>query len=340
MFKKAKTLLLGALVLPAMFAVGCGDDHTHTLTKTDAVANTCTTAGNSAYYTCECGEYFSDAEGKNAIEKDSWILSATGHIDENEDSICDTCRNGEAVRIGDNSYASLPAAYAAANSGATIKLMADIDLETAITVDKNITIDLNGKTVTAVNDTEGNGLFMVVGTATLTINGDGILNSATQANPWGMAIFAKETSRVVINGGTFTNKGTCHVDYDEHGNPVKCNNEVIYARDNAVITINGGNYVGAKGNSELIYASGNGQIIINGGSFEALEKAADLGGDEYALLNCYDAHYKAGTANITVKGGKYKDFNPANNTSEGPNTNFVAEGYTSTQDGEYWVVSK
>ena len=65
-----------------------------------------------------------------------------------------------------------------------------------------------------------------------------------------------------------------------------------------------------------------------------------MGGDEYALLNCKDADYKAGTAKITVKGGKYKNFNPANNTSEGNGTNFVAEGYTSTQDGEYWVVSK
>ena len=310
MFKKAKTLLLGALVLPAMFAVGC-DDHTHTLTKTDAVANTCTTAGNSAYYTCECGEYFSDAEGKNAIEKDSWILSATGHIDENEDSICDTCRNGEAVRIGDNSYASLPAAYAAANSGATIKLMADIDLETAITVDKNITIDLNGKTVTAVNDTEGNGLFMVVGTATLTINGDGILNSATQANPWGMAIFAKETSRVVINGGTFTNKGTCHVDYDEHGDPVKCNNEVIYARDNAVITINGGNFVGNTDNPDY------------GAKF---------------TLNLKDNHT---SASIVVKGGTFKAFNPAEaDTEPAPYKpwNFVADGYQVVNSGDLYTV--
>ena len=52
----------------------------HKLTKTEAKAATCTEAGNSEYYTCSaCGKYFSDAEGKNAIEKDSWVIEATGH---------------------------------------------------------------------------------------------------------------------------------------------------------------------------------------------------------------------------------------------------------------------
>ena len=52
----------------------------HSLTKTEAVAATCEEAGNSEYYTCTvCGKYFSDAEGKTEIEKDSWILQAIGH---------------------------------------------------------------------------------------------------------------------------------------------------------------------------------------------------------------------------------------------------------------------
>ena len=52
----------------------------HKLTKTDAVAATCTKDGNSEYYTCStCGKYFSDAEGAKEIEKDSWIIKATGH---------------------------------------------------------------------------------------------------------------------------------------------------------------------------------------------------------------------------------------------------------------------
>ena len=40
----------------------------------------CTEDGNKRYYTCKkCGKYFSDKEGKNEIEKDSWIVPKTGH---------------------------------------------------------------------------------------------------------------------------------------------------------------------------------------------------------------------------------------------------------------------
>ena len=54
----------------------------HKLEKTEKVAATCEKDGNDAYYTCKnekCGKYFSDAEGKHKIEKDSWVRKATGH---------------------------------------------------------------------------------------------------------------------------------------------------------------------------------------------------------------------------------------------------------------------
>ena len=52
----------------------------HDLTKTEAVAATCTTGGNSAYWTCNnCGRYFSNAAGTKSILKDSWIINQYGH---------------------------------------------------------------------------------------------------------------------------------------------------------------------------------------------------------------------------------------------------------------------
>ena len=39
-----------------------------------------------------------------------------------------------------------------------------------------------------------------------------------------------------------------------------------------------------------------------------------------------------GKANIVVYGGKFYDFDPHNNTAEGPNTNFCAEGYTTVSE--------
>ena len=52
----------------------------HNLTAHDAHAETCKKAGNSAYWSCErCGKFYSDAEGKNEIKNDSWIIPAHAH---------------------------------------------------------------------------------------------------------------------------------------------------------------------------------------------------------------------------------------------------------------------
>lgn len=53
--------------------------YSHELAKTEAVAKTCTTDGNSEYWTCsKCGHYYSDEAGTIEIEKNGWILPA-GH---------------------------------------------------------------------------------------------------------------------------------------------------------------------------------------------------------------------------------------------------------------------
>ena len=53
-------------------------DHTHTLTKTDAVAATCTTDGNIEYWSCTvCGQMFADAEGKDRVT--DIVVKAIGH---------------------------------------------------------------------------------------------------------------------------------------------------------------------------------------------------------------------------------------------------------------------
>ena len=75
---------------------------------------------------------------------------------------------------------------------------------------------------------------------------------------------------------------------------------------------------------DMIYASG-GTIIINSGNFAS--------GTPAWTLNCKDAAYKDGTANIIVKGGTFTGFDPANNKAEGAGTNFVAAGYKSVDNG-------
>lgn len=98
------------------------------------------------------------------------------------------------------------------------------------------------------------------------------------------------------------------------------------------VVINGGNFYNNGEGSDLIYASAGGHVTINGGKFVACLKQAGVDGtkEERSALNIKDADRN--TSSITVTGGTFFHFDPANNTSEGPNTNFVAAGHTSSYD--------
>lgn len=94
----------------------------------------------------------------------------------------------------------------------------------------------------------------------------------------------------------------------------------VYVRNGANLTINGGKYIG--GGTAVQVRQGT--LTINGGYFETL-------GPEF-LINCTDANYKAGTAQIIIQGGSFLNWNPANNASEGAGTSFVPAGYTVVEE--------
>ena len=110
----------------------------------------------------------------------------------------------------------------------------------------------------------------------------------------------------------------------------------VWAKENGRVIINDGYFtnVGAKSTNDsehfdLIYASGNAQVEINGGEFKCETPKW--------TLNIKDKD--RATASITVKGGKFHGFNPADCEVEGPNTNFVAPGYKVVEkDGVFTVM--
>ena len=62
--------------------------------------------------------------------------------------------------------------------------------------------------------------------------------------------------------------------------------------------------------------------------------------DSFRIVNLED-EFKMATSEIKVYGGKFYGFNPADNLSEGKNTNFVAKGYKSIEVEEgVWEVVK
>lgn len=109
------------------------------------------------------------------------------------------------------------------------------------------------------------------------------------------------------------------------------------------VTIKGGTFRNGGDGTDLIYASAGGSVYIYGGEFIGAGNTGSEPGtkNEYSLLNVKDADYKSGASEIVVYGGKFHGFNPADNLSEGPGTNFVAEGYKSVEVEEgIWEVVK
>jgi len=100
------------------------------------------------------------------------------------------------------------------------------------------------------------------------------------------------------------------------------------------LTIKGGHYQGVVSAINVV----EGTLIIEGGYFEVGESTY---GTTY-LINCNDANYRNGTANVVIKGGTFVDWQPDKSYSENPVANFVAEGYKAVCDEVdgigYWSV--
>ena len=180
----------------------------------------------------------------------------------------------------------------------------------------------NGDVVTLQEDVNmgiGDNDHVVINAENVTINLGGNTLTANGSN-----------GAVKVEGGvtTLDGAGTVHstLGSDKYSMAVWC--------DNGTVVINDGIYRnetdGSNRGTDLIYASATGCIEINGGIFEAAKP-------EWTL-NVKDVDYKAGTAKIVVKGGSFKGFDPANNDAEGAGTNFVAAGYQSVKEGDYYVV--
>lgn len=103
----------------------------------------------------------------------------------------------------------------------------------------------------------------------------------------------------------------------------------IDVQDGGTVIIESGTYVG---NCHAVYVY-DGKAEIKGGTFSIQQLSTNP--DPYGyVINCYDANYKNGTASVSVTGGTFIGFDPANCKAEGEGTNFVASGYTSIKTSD------
>ena len=212
------------------------------------------------------------------------------------------------AKIGEQGYATLQAAVEAATDGQTIVLVASTAEDITVANGKDITIDLNGKTVKNVtSDT----ITVALG-AKLTITGTGTVDNVTHAK--GAIVNYGVT---VLNGGTFERsqeKGT-YSPYTNGGNSfytianygkmeinagVTVYNNGGYSSmirnggegpDASTLTINGGTF---SGGVNTVKNDEGGVLVVNGGNFSNTA--------QYVIMNWHKT---------TINNGTFKTLNTA-----------------------------
>lgn len=146
--------------------------------------------------------------------------------------------------IGETPYATLAEAFAAAKAGDTIKLIADVTLDSTIGVAKNITLDVNRYTVNAGSRTAFSvtgGTFTIVDSATsgspsvsgsysVSYTSGGIVSS-------GRTIIASGAT-VALKGGTVISTGDCALSAT-NGASLSMANGYIQAQEVGMLVTNG-----------------------------------------------------------------------------------------------------
>ena len=158
----------------------------------------------------------------------------------------------------------------------------------------------------------------------LDLNGKTVSNTA---DLWNESIAS--WSLLSVRGGSLTIKGAGTLQAKEND----C--FAIDVQDGGTVVIEDGTYVG---NVHAVYVF-EGTAEIKGGKYSIQQLSSNP--DPYGyVLNCYDKNRKNGIAKIIVAGGEFEKFNPADCAAEGAHTNFLADGYKSTQIGDSYFVTK
>ena len=230
------------------------------------------------------------------------------------------------AKIGDVGYITLEAAIAAANAGDTVKLLADVTAD--VTIDKNITLDLGGKTLT--NTGTGKATVTIAKGATAIVKngnvkgGDSyydIQNNGT-ATFEGVIATGNNVASLVDNYGTLTIKSGSYTG----------GLDTIKNEPGATLTITGGDFKLEKGSSKgftgVVFNYGT--LTITGGTFTQADKNAP-----YGQAQVIHTDKSGATAPSTkIEGGTFENLYTAKQAMVVRETN-AAAGATQVSGGTF-----
>ena len=186
-------------------------------------------------------------------------LCAKGYIPtKNADGTYGVKEGKYVAEIGSQGYESLTEAIDAAQDGQTVRLLADVEQNTQLTINKSITLDLNGKTIRNTEDIWGdtaNAILSITSGAKVTITGNGIMD-------------AKENDCYTINVA----KGDLTIE-----NGTFYGNVSVVQVEEGTLSVKGGTFdlhQKWEGSSKYLFncidsefTSGNATVAISGGTF-------------------------------------------------------------------------
>ena len=199
------------------------------------------------------------------------------------------------AKVGDTYYKTLADAVAAADNN-TVTLLKDVTADITIPAGKTMTLDLNGKTLTNVND------HTILNNGNLTITGTGKVDNISHAKG---ALYNKGT--VVVNGGTFDRSKENGKTSNDSGS-----NSWYTIKNVGSMTIHDGATVQTAGNNTTL---GKFSSLVSNGYFNAGDYTNNRG-LEQPILTIDGGTFRGGLntiknddhAKLTINGGTFSNY--------------------------------
>ena len=199
------------------------------------------------------------------------------------------------AKVGGTYYKTLADAVAAADNN-TVTLLKDVTAGITIPAGKTMTLDLNGKTLTNVND------HTILNNGNLTITGTGKVDNISHAKG---ALYNKGT--VVVNGGTFDRSKENGKTSNDSGS-----NSWYTIKNVGSMTIHDGATVQTAGNNTTL---GKFSSLVSNGYFDANDYSTNKGLDQ-PILTIDGGTFRGGLntiknddrAKLTINGGTFSNY--------------------------------
>lgn len=250
------------------------------------------------------------------------------------------------AQIGSKKYETLADAIRLATKGKTITLLCDVEQNTQLTINKSITLDLNGKTIKISGYTAEKAQVSVKGNLTIQDSSEAQTGKicSDYTGTAGRVVSVENGGKLTIAGGTITTEGMSGLSgsavYIASGAEVNMTGGAVKVdakRGNVAMNVKGSTGVFTMSGGSVIAEAGDGTetyiTAISGSSGSTIQISAGTVSGPQALL--------AGSSATTITGGNFTGSITVKNGSISGGTfdraldkKACAAGYVPTQNGD------